>query len=84
MPHSGVILVDMEVLGRRVQKVVPVFIALAREFRRMAPGLLGTNVLRVSLDALHGKHGRRFILKVRQKSKTWYSVLKCVNDDGAW
>ena len=83
MPHSGVILVDMEVLGRRVQKV-PVFIALATEFRRMAPGLLGTNVLRVSLDALHGKHGRRFILKVRQKSKTRYSVLKCVNDDGAW
>ena len=81
VPHSGVILVDVDVLGRRVQRV-PVFIVPATDFRRKVPGLIGTNVIRASRDALHARYGRRFLTKVRQASEEWYSALQCINSDG--
>ena len=82
VPHSGVIFVDVEVLGRTVPRV-PMFIVPVTEFRQKIPGLIGTNVLRASRDALHTRYGRGFLAKVQQMSETWYSAIQCVNSDGS-
>ena len=79
--HLGVILMDVNVLGREV-KSVPTFIVPATTSRRSMPGLLGTNVIRAGRDALHHAQGRKFMRGVQRASAAWHLAFKCINDDG--
>ena len=83
IPHLGFIEVDIQVekLGIQLKSVPVLVVPKTSEDQRMHC-LLGTNVLRVSREQLHQKHGRNFMSKVKSSSTPWFLACRALNNDG--
>ena len=74
VPHLGIIVVDVMVLGHQICKVL-VFIVQSTPFRRDTPFLVGTNVIRASRDKMKSTYGRKFMMKSHELSQPWFQAV---------